>query len=364
MKRINFHMLTAFAALVSLVTFNWQYGNETFVFFGFAENKEMEIRLENPVTIEQVYVTAGNRVHKGDVLLEVTRSGLELTQSGLNHEVAKLQSQYNIWKADIEGTIRRLEAQKMAKRGEIQTQIDQLESEMSINRSLIKDLESIRPAKDKSGRSPNEVKIEGLKKELRMAVRPLDSEIRKLKKELRAHNNPLKIQIEKLSEELGFVHQEADKLTITAPNDGIVGSIFCKVGEQFSAFNTLLTFYEQNPTQVKGYVLENLILKVKMGDEIIVHSGVQASTKCTGRVVGMGSRIVEIPERLRKNPAFKTYGREIQIQIPADNSFLQKEKVVLKLPAGKDDLDNKVLRAFTPPKTSSSASLEQKTEDE
>jgi hypothetical protein len=46
-------------------------------------------------------------------------------------------------------------------------------------------------------------------------------------------------------------------------------------------------------------------------------------------VIGMGHRIVEIPERLRKIPEIKTYGREVLIQIPSDNKFLQKEKVVL-----------------------------------
>jgi hypothetical protein len=45
----------------------------------------------------------------------------------------------------------------------------------------------------------------------------------------------------------------------------------------------------------------------------------------------LGSRIVEIPERLRKNPDLKTYGREVLIAIPPSNLFLQKEKVILNL---------------------------------
>jgi multidrug resistance efflux pump len=348
MKRINLHLIMVLATLVSLFTFNWRYGNETFIFFGFAENKEMEIRSEHDVSIGKIYVNAGAKVRKGDLLLEMTRSGLELTQSDLNHEVAKLQSQHRIWESDLKASIGSLEAQKVARQSEIQTQIEQLESEMSINQSLVKDLESISQVKDQAGSSPYEIKIGGLKKELELTVGPLNAQIRKLKQELYATQNPLKIQIDKLREEIGFVHNESEKLTILAPNDGVVGSIFCKVGEHLPAFNTLLTFYEENPTQVKGYVLESLILNVNMGDSIIVESGVQSGSECKGKVVGMGSRIVEIPERLRKNPMFKTYGREVQIEIPSDNQFLQKEKVILKTPTKKE----KVIKAFTAPKLS------------
>ncbi len=351
MKKINIHYLAVAFTFSSLFFFNWRYGSETFIFFGFAENKELEIRLEHPVSIEKIHITPGMRVKKGEILLEVMRSSLEEEQSNLSHEIAKLGSQYNIWESGIRGSISRLEAQKQAKRAEIITQIEQMESEMSINQSLIKDLKSIQPAKDKSGSSPNEVKIKGLKKELRLAVAPLNSEIRELKNELNAAKNPLKIQIEKLKENLGFSNRETEKLTIPAPNDGVVGSIFCKVGEQFSSFNTLLTFYEENPTQVKGYVHESLILNIQTGDQVIVQSGVQSNSFCNGKVIGMGSRIVEIPERLRKNPTFRTYGREIQIEIPTTNDFLQKEKVVLKLPVENSD-DKKIIKALTPPRTS------------
>ena len=48
-------------------------------------------------------------------------------------------------------------------------------------------------------------------------------------------------------------------------------------------------------------------------------------------ITGLGSRIVEIPDRLRKNPDLKTYGREVLISIPPTNFFLQKEKVILNL---------------------------------
>ena len=348
MHRINIHYITVFITFIATVIFYKQFGNETFVFFGLSENKEMEIRVEHPATIEHIYITPGSRVNKGDLLMEVTKAGMELTQSDLNHEVAELESNYILWQSNLKSSINRLQAQKMATENAIKTQIDQLESEMSINRSLIKDLESINPIEDNKGRTPNQIKIDGLKKDLKLAVRPILSEIGKLRNELNAPDNPIKIQIDKLKTELGFVHQEEEKLKLFAPTDGIVGTIFCKAGEQLPSFQTLVTFYEENPTQVKAYVIEKLILKVKLGDSILVSSGNNPSDTNVGVVIGMGSRIVEIPERLRRNPMFKTYGREILIEIPPDNNFLQKEKVTLKLAMRKYHSTENQLLVSTP----------------
>lgn len=336
MKKINFHLIAVIVVLMTLLVVNWQFANQTFVFFGFAENKELEIRVEHDVMVGKIHVTPGNEVKKGDVLLELSRSGLQLTQSDLNHNVANLQSQLALWETQIRGSISRLEAQKAARQSSIQSKIDQLKSELEMNQSLVKDFKSIDSSKIENKKSPNWVRIQGLKRELDLSIQPIIAEVRKLKAELFAPQNPLKIQISKLKGELDYVHKEEQKLVLKAPNDGIVGTIYCKVGEQFSSFSTLMSFYEQTPTQVKGYVLESLILNVKMGDEVSVNSVVQFENTCIGQVVGMGSRIVEIPSRLQKNPTIRAYGREIIIAIPADNKFLQKEKVILKIPSPED----------------------------
>ena len=330
-KRINMHGISVVIILAMLSVYNWKVGNETFIFFGLAENKETEIRFENPVLVDKVYVSAGSKVLKGDILLEATRSSLSFETSDLNHEVAKLQSQYKMWAQGLESSIRGLKAQKLTLQNEIQSSIDQLESKISINEALFQGLESIASEDEVKVKSPNKIKIEALKREKALAVAPINAEIRKLEQELYASENPLKLQIEKLQNELGYVQTQEEKLMIQAPSDGVVGSIFCKVGEQMPSFSTLMTFYEENPTQVRSYVLESLSLNVAIGDSITVQSSILTESKCIGTIIGMGSRIVEIPERLRKNPDFKTYGREIQIAIPPTNEFLQKEKVVLKL---------------------------------
>ena len=330
MKKINVLLIAIVVAIITLTGFNWQYASETIIFYGFAENKELKINLEHPVTIKTMFIIPGQRINQGDRLLEVSRSGMALSQSDLNHDISKLQSQHQMWESGLKNSIRSLKARRNEKKNELQIAINRLESEMKINASLIKDIESISPVHDHNGNNPNQIRLAGLRSELSLSMKTFNAEISKIEKELYKSENPLQIQIDKLNEELNFVNQEQKDLVIVAPNSGIVGNINCKVGEKIPSFSTILTIYEETPTEVKGYVLENLILRVNKNDSIRVQSVSHAELTIRGVVTGMGSRIVEIPPRLRKNPNFITYGREIQIQIPRNNDFLQKEKVILK----------------------------------
>lgn len=241
----------------------------------------------------------------------------------------ELRLEENIWKADIRTSISRLEAQKVVKESEINSQIRQLEMEIEINRSLLEGLKSIDVTETTV--NPRAAKIANLKEEQELVIKPLEVQIARLKEELESSNSPKRIQIRKLQEDQKFYTEEKDGLSIFAPKDGLIGNIYCKEKENISSFNTLISFYEENPTMVKGYVHENLILEVTVGDTLEAISTQHPEHKCQGVITGLGSRIVEIPDRLRKNPDLKTYGREVLISIPPTNFFLQKEKVILNL---------------------------------
>lgn len=111
----------------------------------------------------------------------------------------------------------------------------------------------------------------------------------------------------------------------------MIGTIHCKEDEKIASFTPLVTFYEESPTLVIGYIHEDLLLKVKLQDIITVFSTSRPDIQNTGIIKTLGSRIVEIPPRIRKIKELKTFGREVIIEIPPDNPFLQKEKVTLTL---------------------------------
>ena len=103
-----------------------------------------------------------------------------------------------------------------------------------------------------------------MQNELELDLAPIDLEIQNLKNELKTIGLPADIQIDKLKNEQAFYKKEEEQLSIYAPTDGLIGNVHYREGENVSSFNTLISFYERNPTLVKGFVHENLILQVNV----------------------------------------------------------------------------------------------------
>jgi len=189
--------------------------------------------------------------------------------------------------------------------------------------------------KSVENRKPNykvlDAKIAALQKERGLIVETFDQEIANIRSELKVGTSPYKEEIKRLLAEQAFdAANKTIDLQLKAPTDGVVGNIYCKEAEHIPSYKTLISFYEPNPSLVKGFVQEDLILHVALKDSFLIRSTKDATTFCYGVVTGLGSRIVEIPERLRKISDYKTYGREILVSIPKQNNFLQKEKVILE----------------------------------
>lgn len=331
MRRINLLYLVIPLTVWALFAIYGYLNRSTASFYGVAENQETQINLDYPVTINRIYVTQGRFVSKGTLLMEVTRTAFDFKMSDLSHSISELQARDQINVAEIRGELERLRAERAEKTGEIQAEIRLLESERTLNRNLFRDLKSL-PVPDTltDSASPYAAKLQTLRDELRLAAEPFDVEIARLQQTLKIAGIPAQTQISKLQKEIDLYHKEQERLKIFAPADGLVGSVHCRAGENVPDFNPLISFYEQNPNTVVAYVHESMILQIRVGDSLNVVSSLHPEERCRGRVSGLGHRVVEIPERLRKIPEIKTYGREILIEIPADNNFLQKEKVVLQ----------------------------------
>jgi hypothetical protein len=85
--------------------------------------------------------------------------------------------------------------------------------------------------------------------------------------------------------------------------------------------------HTKSPSYVKGYIHEDVYNKVAIGQKVTIASFSDPKNTIQGEVVGVGSRIVEYPVRLRKRPDFQIWGREIIIKIPSENNLLLGEKV-------------------------------------
>ena len=329
MKRINLLYIAAIPLAFFLYQMYLQLSQSSAFFYGFAENKETELSHDKSVLIHQILVTPGQEVVKGQLLMEVRQSTVDFKLDNVNHDLERLTLLAQQQKQDFRDRIQQLQTKRKSRVAEIEVEIRNLESSIQFNKDLYKDLKSIAPKSDGNQETPSTLRLKALKESMALVTEPIDVELAQLENALAMIKTPSQVQEQKLKGEREFLQQEQEKLSILAPSDGIIGNVLCKEGENISAFSTLINFYERNPTLVKGFVHESLILQVKAGDSLLVSSSLHPEHHIQGTVIGLGTRIVEIPERLRKIPDFKTYGREVLISIPAKNSLLQKEKVML-----------------------------------
>ena len=302
--------------------------SKTASFYGFAENKETEINHIDDVLVQKIHVENGQEVRKGDLLIEVKDAILPSKIDGLKLEKQVLQQNISLRKNEIRNKIFSIEMGRDLKLKDLESKIQTLEKEIEINESLYEGLKTIDSGSNKRA-NPDIDKLEFLKQSKSDIIRTSTEEIKMQRNILATVEAPSNVKAEILDTEIRHFEKEKDKLFIYAPSDGLIGNVTCKEGENISAFSTLMNFYKHNPTLVKGFVHESMILEVKVGDELEVSSSLHPNLKVRGVVFGLGSRIVEIPERLRKIADFKTYGREVLIKIPESNNFLQKEKVLL-----------------------------------
>ncbi len=321
--------------LACVITMTFLYNLESTNFYGIAETKELVANSENSVEINRINVVEGQFITKGQLLVELSSPELRMKINHISHQRDQLKAQKGVSKAELKSKIDQLKAENASKRNEINSQIMRYENQVQINKKLTLGLKSITTHKEgtshleTSTNNPIQLRIESLRKELALALNPLNIQIELYQKELDASDSPIKIQIERLEKELAFLSIENNKLNIYSQISGVIGSINYKEGEKAEPFAPILTLHTKNPLIVKGFIHENVYNKVIIGAKVKVSSVADGKKIVGGLVVGVGSRIVEYPVRLRRHPDLQVWGREIIIKIPGNNSFILGEKVMI-----------------------------------
>jgi len=330
MKRYNSLYIVGFLMVCLLLYMANTIQSESAFFYGFAENKQTEISHDRDVKVTKIHVKNGQEVKTGDLLLEVEDQEIGLKMQNLEIEKESIEVNNSSKITEIKNRISQIQSEKLAAIIEIKSDIKELETEIEVNKSLYEGLKTIQQS-DKEYKSPDLIKLDFLKESLKNTEMTMKRLVDEQKNMLRDLSKPAALKSKSISARLDHFKMKEGNLAIHAPFDGLVGTISCKEGENISSFSSLLDLYKHNPTQVKGFVHESMLLEVAVGDKLEVASTLHPDIKIVGEVIGLGSRIVEIPERLRKMADFKTYGREVVIEIPSNNRFLQKEKVMLNI---------------------------------
>ena len=297
---------------------------------GITEVKEYKINSEKSGLVKSVHVVPGQQVKAGQLLLDLTSAELEMDIEKITNRIVLLKSEQQSKAKLIQAQVDYLHADMGIPLEEIETEIDQTKSEIQLNKKLTKELAtnsdtSVWNEKD----NPLQVKLSSLQKQKNkhtQAIRIKETDIRQ---EGFIDQQQLNNQINLLEQELALLKTEQGKLVKYAAADGVVKSVYIKPGEQVSGFTPLLSITPVSPTTVIGYLAGKNTNAFAVGDSVRVSAYGNGSIRITGRVIGYGA-VIELPDILQKSTAVKAFGREIFIEIPAQNGFANGEKVLIR----------------------------------
>ncbi|APD06983.1 hypothetical protein UJ101_01467 [Flavobacteriaceae bacterium UJ101] len=322
------HIFT-YITIVLLWFINDRVNNETVTFYGVVTNKETEINTKENVKINEVFVNTGDHVKAGDLLLTATHIELEkelknnsLALEGLSLEKQDGQTLYN----QQEQTLRLTLNQQLK---QLDLQISQLKKDKKFQ---IEALEKI-IGEDSKNLNYSEInhQLDILYQQKRLLNQKFNTDLKQIRQTALQSKELISTREEIIKNDINLISSKMKQLEIRTPIDGVVGTILCKQGENTSAFDTLLTIYEPHPSIVKGFIHEDIRLNLQKNDTLLVSTFDEETFLCNGDVKSIGQRIIEIPERLRKFPEIKTYGKELTITIPENNRFSLNEKVIISI---------------------------------
>ena len=328
MKRTNivYWAILPLGALLAYIF--WGGAQQPVAFYGFAETAETRINHREPLVIQAIHVQPGDAVEAGEILLEAKQIRDPKGAVSQPFEIAELEAKERVWKAGLDDELRLLEERQALAVSKLTQEITEARERLAYQQALSAGLKTVQ---DRGASQRLQREIDGLTAELEQLRKTQQLALTRLRNRQARERSPFRETVKRLEAEQTFDAAQLERpVQVRAPADGLVGNLQCEVTEYVDAFSPLLVFYEPNPSVVRGYVHEDLRMRVAVGDRFEVQSLVNANAAYTGTVTGLGSRIVEIPARLRKLPEIRLYGREVTIQIPANNELLQKEKVSLR----------------------------------
>ncbi|HEX5625626.1 MAG TPA: hypothetical protein VFX48_06410, partial [Saprospiraceae bacterium] len=211
-----------------------------------------------------------------------------------------------------------------------QQQYDELEKADLENQNLLRQL-SPNAILPENAKSKYRIELEALKLREIMEIRELDIRIQNIKKGTNAKVSEKGVESAKLEYEAKSLSELEKDHFILAATEGIIGQMEFAAGDKVEKYVTLLKFYGTHPNMVTTYIGDGQLSQIGTGDSVQIISLNDAAYQLKGVVHSMGTRITALPERLKKVPELRAWGREIQIMIPENNTLLQGEKVRVKL---------------------------------
>ncbi|MEN8247780.1 MAG: HlyD family efflux transporter periplasmic adaptor subunit [Bacteroidota bacterium] len=336
-KKYFFFIFIVIAA-ISLIIIALNTMQKEDAIIAVVESQKTAISYRKPVTIKAIHVNAGQKVKKGDLLLEVERPDLVLDYEKLVNQKAQVQNKKSNLEKASKNKVELLQIEKNGKLQRLSADIAQLEVEIKQNQALKSNFKGL----DNNSSSetstvgfndPDSIKLVSYQSEIKQIKTLYNVDIQRVKSEAEEEAAVLDLEVQLIDNELTVLKLEESELKKMAPFDGTIGTVNGQINEIVPSFQTIVSLFEEHPTMIKAYVNMSSNFNLTPGDSVYVESS-NREYKISGNIIEVGARIVSY-----KNPADPInvpdkFGREIFIKLPENNSFLYGEHVFV-FPANK-----------------------------
>ncbi len=296
-------------------------------FIGLTSNKEQKINFPYAVQIVKTHVLPGEEVKKGDLLIELFRSNLSAKVSIVNSKISESQAKKLIKVNDINGELQILDIKYKIAIEKLNMQIKQSRLKLNENKKLLQSIIDI----DRNSFATLEYKIKSLKKDKQSKQIVYESHKKQLMQKLEHVNTPFEAQIHKLLEEKKILSEKEEKLIVYSPIDGEIGSMNYNRNATIKAYDTLLTIHSVYPKFATGYIHEDIINDLKVGQKVEVFAFNKTNSSKNmvyGTIESIENRIEEIPIKLKKYKIVPLWGYKVLISLP-ENSLQLGKKVMI-----------------------------------
>jgi len=291
------------------------------------------ISYHKAIRVEEIYVIPGQTIKPGDLLVKVERPDLILDEEKKRNEIDRLEIERSLTVSRYNSKQQELTMEKESELRKIASEIEQLRVVMNNNAQLssqFKNLTGYADTARQTSDSYHEVQLTALDIQRKEVIDTYELRMGSLN---RMHNEELKsieILSSQLNNELRVLIEEQLQQIKTASVHGTVGSVNAQPGELLQPYTTILSIYESNPSIIKAVMNEGYSYDINVGDNVKVESS-NRQYSVEGKIIEIGARIVEYPNRLKNNQNMQMYGQEIFVKIPKDNKLLNGERVFVMI---------------------------------
>lgn len=313
--------------LVATAGVTWFFHGDRTDFRGIAEDAKTVVSSESAVEVLEIRVQPGQIVSVGDTLARLRNPELAMRIAQVQHDIEGAYGDADQSSSETQRRVAELRAGFAARRAELLGEIRTLVDLNSRNRSLVAGFKALGVQDADSDSSGLQEQIQALRHQIQVEEAGMKNQIGLLLGSKGSMTKLAASREEALRSELAILREEEKRLVIVSSANGVVDSINNRLGEKVSPFSPILTISGHRPNLVRGYVHERVRTDLAVGDSVEVLALGMRSARVKGVVIGLGSRIVELPLRLWKVPNTPMWGREVIVRIDPANPLLQGEMV-------------------------------------